>query len=73
MPALLGQLVRLARNYYQKLERSIRLKENDYKLPLWKQFVESVAFKSLEHFLLKEEVIVRFEMDSADKLAQPTN
>lgn len=57
---IIGLLLRFARMYYQKLEKSIRNKENEYKLPIWKQFLESVSFKNLEHFLLKEQIIVKF-------------
>lgn len=49
------------------------MKENEYKLPIWKQFLESVSYKNLEHFLLKEEVIVKFEMESSEKFAQVSN
>lgn len=54
VPPILALLLKSARTYYSKLERSIRLKENEYKLPIWKQFLESVSYKNLEHFLLKE-------------------
>ncbi len=57
---ILGHFLKMARNYYSKLEKSIRNKENEYKLPIWKQFLESVSFKNLEHFLLKEQIIVKF-------------
>lgn len=67
---IIGLLLRLARVYYQKLEKSIRSKDNEYKLPIWKQFLESVSFKNLEHFLLKEQIIVKFEMESSEKYAQ---
>lgn len=65
-------MLKFARMYYQKLEKSIRNKENEYKLPIWKQFLESVSFKNLEHFLLKEQIIVKFEMESSEKYAQET-
>jgi len=55
------------------LEKSIRLKENVYKLPYWKPFIESVSFKNLEHFLVKEEIIVKHEMDNSEKFAQNSN
>lgn len=32
-----------------------------------------MAFKNVEHFLLKEQVIVRFEMESNEKYAQNSN
>ena len=41
-------------------------------MPIWKQFLESVSFKNLEHFLLKEQIIVKFEMESSEKYAQET-
>jgi hypothetical protein len=40
-------MLKLARTYYQRLEKTIRTKENEYKLPVWKYFIESVAFKNL--------------------------
>jgi hypothetical protein len=46
-PFILGQMLKLARTYYQRLEKTIQTKENEYKLPVWKYFIESVAFKSL--------------------------
>jgi hypothetical protein len=70
---ILGQILKLARGYYSRLERSIRQKDNEYKLPYWKPFVESVSFKNLEHFLLKEDVIVKYEMDNSEKFAQNSN
>ena len=50
----------MARGYYQKLEKTIRQKENEYKLTCWKPFCESIAFKNVEHFLLKEQIIVKY-------------
>lgn len=70
---ILYHILKMSRAYYEKLEKSIRLKENVYKLPYWKPFIESLAFKNLEHFLLKEEVIVKHEMDSSEKFAQNSN
>lgn len=32
-----------------------------------------MAFKNVEHFLLKEQVIVRFEMENNEKFAQNSN
>lgn len=68
-----GKVLGQARKYYQKLENTIRNRENEYELPCWKTFTESVAFKNLEHFLLKEHVIVKFEMDNNEKYAQNSN
>lgn len=70
---LLGKLLELSRGYYSKLEATIRDKTNSYGLKEWKPFVESTSFRNLEHFLLKEEVIVKFEMDSSEKNAQKSN
>ena len=38
-PVLLGQLLGMARGYYDHLEKSIRLKENEYGLKHWKPFL----------------------------------
>jgi hypothetical protein len=70
---ILGQILKLARGYYSRLERSIRQKDNEYKLQYWKPFVESISFKNLEHFLLKEDIIVKYEMDNSEKFAQNSN
>lgn len=39
VPPILALLLKSARTYYARLEKSIRLKENEYKLPIWKQFL----------------------------------
>lgn len=50
---ILGSMVKLVENYYKKLSRSIREKENSYSLKYWQQFINSQSYKSLAHFLLK--------------------
>jgi|JI61114BRNA_FD_contig_31_4232680_length_614_multi_1_in_0_out_0_2 hypothetical protein len=61
-------MVKLVENYYKKLSKSIRDKENSYNLKYWQQFTNSQSYKSLAHFLLKEEVVVTYELENCRKL-----
>jgi hypothetical protein len=65
---ILGTLVKLVETYYKKLSKSIREQENSYGLPYWNAFVASASFKNLAHFLLKEEVVVTYELDNCKKM-----
>ena len=61
-------MVKLVETYYKKLSRSIREQENSYNLKYWKEFVASQSYKSLAHFLLKEEVVVTYELENCKKI-----
>lgn len=39
----------------------------------WDDFIRSPSFKNIEHFLVKEETIVMFELSNVDKVAQKSN
>lgn len=65
---ILGSLIKLVETYYKKLSRSIREKENSYNLKYWQQFINSASYKSLAHFLLKEEVVVTYELENCRKM-----
>lgn len=61
-------MVKLVETYYKKLSRSIREQDNSYNLKYWKEFVASQSYKSLAHFLLKEEVVVTYELENCKKI-----
>lgn len=69
---ILGSLIKLVETYYNKLSKSVRDKENSYNLKYWQYFINSPSYKSLSHFLLKEEVVVTYEIENCRKIKSET-
>ena len=67
---LIGKIADVTKKYYEKLSRVIQQRENSYDLKYWEDFVYSPSFKNVEHFLTKEETIVKHELSNIDKMAK---
>lgn len=67
---LLGTIATTTKRYYDKLSKVVRERQNSYELKYWEDFIRSPSFKNVEHFLIKEETIVRHELASIDKVAR---
>lgn len=67
---LLGTIATATKRYYEKLSKVVRERQNSYELKYWEDFIRSPSFKNVEHFLIKEETIVRHELASIDKVAR---
>ena len=59
---IVGHLSKIVRKKFEQLIEAIKDKQNVYKLKYWGEFTQSSAYKNLEHFLNKEEVIVKYEL-----------
>lgn len=67
---MIGKIADATKKYYEKLSKVIQERENSYKLNYWEDFVYSPSFKNVEHFLMKEETIVKHELSNIDKMAK---
>lgn len=65
---LLGKIADITKQFYDKLCKVIQERDNKYQLKYWEDFVYSPSFKNVEHFLIKEETIVRHELSNIDKM-----
>lgn len=57
---LLGAIAKVTRAHYKKLQQAMEEKKNSYNLKYWEVFISSPSFKTVAHFLVKEETIVMF-------------
>ena len=70
---LLGNIAAITTKYYDTLSHTVRKRKNNYGLLYWEEFLMSPSFEHVEHFLVKEETIVNFELENAQKRAEKSN
>lgn len=61
---ILMHLLKLTKQNYLKLSQCITERKNTFSLRSWEHFVNSPSFANLQHFLVKEETIVRHEIEN---------